>query len=108
MRQKLILRTEFYDTIAITTGGKVIYDSIELAKTSDALLTFNNVEAAYTIARINKNTIGISARSLGSTDVQKIMLHFNGGGHKTDAATQLEGVDVELVKEQLLNYIRGI
>lgn len=107
IRQKLILRTEFYDTIAITTGGKVIYDSIELAKTSDALLTFNNVEAAYTIARINKNTIGISARSLGSTDVQKIMLHFNGGGHKTDAATQLEGVDVDIVKEQLLNYIRG-
>jgi c-di-AMP phosphodiesterase-like protein len=35
------------------------------------------------------------------------MLHFNGGGHKTDAATQLEGTDVEIVKEQLLNYIRG-
>lgn len=108
IRQKLILRTEFYDTIAITNGGKAIYDSIELAKTSDALLTFNNVETAFTIARINKNTIGISARSLGVTDVQKIMLHFNGGGHKTDAATQLEGSDVELVEEQLLNYIRGI
>ena len=107
-RQKLIIRTEFYDKIAITTGGKTLYDSSELAKTSDELLTFNNVEASFTICRLNKDTVGISARSLGGMDVQKIMAHFNGGGHKTDAAAQINGTDVELVKEELINYIRGI
>lgn len=107
-RQKLIIKTEFYDKIAITTGGKSRYDLTELAKSSDALLTFNNVEASFTIGRIDKNKIGISARSLGSMDVQKIMAHFNGGGHKTDAATQLEGNDVEIVKEDLLNYIKEL
>ncbi len=106
-RQKLIIKTEFYDKIAITSGGKFIYESSELAKTSDALLTFNNVEASFTICRINKDTIGISARSLGSIDVQKIMTYFNGGGHRTEAAAQIKGEDLELVKENLINYIRG-
>ncbi|HOO67791.1 MAG TPA: DHH family phosphoesterase [Bacilli bacterium] len=107
-RQKLIIKTEFYDKIAITTGGKIIYDNTELAKASDALLTFNNVEASFTIGRLNKETIGISARSLGSIDVQKIMAFFKGGGHKTDAAAQIKGKDVEIIKEKLLKYIRGM
>ncbi len=107
-RQKLIMKTEFYDDIAITTGRNMIYDTAELAKSSDVLLTFNNVEASYTIARIDKDTIGISARSLGNKDVETVMKHFNGGGHKTDAATQINGRDVNIIKEELLKYLRGI
>lgn len=106
-RQKLILKAEFYDTIAITTGGKYLYDNAELAKSSDTLLTFNGVELAFSIARINKDNIGISARSLGNVDVQKIMSHFNGGGHRTEAATSIPGNDVEIIKSELLNYLRG-
>lgn len=107
-RQKLIIKTEFYDKIAITKGGKAIYNSSELAKSSDELLTFNNVEASFTIARLDKDTIGISARSLGSINVQKIMTYFKGGGHKTDAAAQIKGKDVEVIEEKLLKYIRGM
>lgn len=106
-RQKLILKAEFYDTIAITTGGKNIYDNSELAKSSDTLITFNGIDISFSIARINKDNIGISARSLGGTDVQKIMAHFNGGGHRTEAATSIPGTDVELVKNELLNYLKG-
>lgn len=106
-RQRLILKTEFYDDTAITIEKTKKYTTTELAKVSDVILTFNGIEASYAIAKIDRKTIGISARSLGSIDVEKIMTYFDGGGHKTDAGAQIEGVDVELVKNELLKYIRG-
>lgn len=107
-RQKLIMKTEFFDDIAITTGSNMIYDSIELAKASDVLLTFNNVSSSYVIAKIKDGMIGISARSLGEVDVEEVMQRFNGGGHKTDAAAQIKSNDVKDVKNKLLKYLGGI
>lgn len=106
-RQKIILKAEIYDNIAIAVS-KSKYLSTELAKASDILLTFNNVEASFTIAKLSNNVIGISARSLGNVDVEKIMNYFGGGGHKTDAATQISNKDVDKVKEELLKYIGGL
>jgi c-di-AMP phosphodiesterase-like protein len=42
--------------------------------------------------------IGISARSLGQINVQVIMEKLGGGGHLTNAATQLEGTLEEAEK----------
>ena len=39
--------------------------------------------------------IGISARSLGEVNVQVIMESLGGGGHLTNAATQLKNVTVD-------------
>lgn len=103
-RQKLTLATEIYDIYAITMSDST-YSSTELAKASDVLLTFNNVEASFSIAKLNDDVVGISARSLGNADVEKVMLHFNGGGHKTDAACQIKGKSVEEVKKELLDYL---
>ena len=43
----------------------------------------------------------ISARSLGKVNVQVIMERLGGGGHLTNAATQLEDVTIEEAKHQL-------
>ena len=40
--------------------------------------------------------------------VENIMHNFNGGGHKTDAATQIKGKTVDSVKEELLDYLGGL
>ena len=106
-RQKLTLGTDIYDEYAITTSES-IYSSTELAKASDVLLTFNGVEASFSIAKLDDDVVGISARSLGNIDVEKIMLHFNGGGHKTDAATQIRGKSVEEIKKELLEFLGGL
>lgn len=106
-RQKLTLATDIYDEYAITTSDS-IYSSTELAKASDVLLTFNGVEASFSIAKLDDDVVGISARSLGNVDVEKIMLHFNGGGHKTDAATQIREKSVEEVKRELLEFLGGL
>lgn len=105
--QKLVLNTEFYDNIAITTGdGK--YLSTDLAKSSDTLLRFNSVEASFTIAKLDDNIVGISARSLGNIDVASIMNKFNGGGHKTDAAAQIKDCRVSDIKDKILEYLGGL
>ena len=55
---------------------------------------------------VSKNEIGISARSLGKVDVQKIMKKLNGGGNKTDAATQIKNSNLSEVKQMLLNALK--
>ena len=45
---------------------------------------------------------------VNDVDVEKVMLHFNGGGHKTDAACQIKGKTVEEVKNELLEFLGGL
>ena len=45
--------------------------------------------------------IGISARSLGEINVQIIMESLHGGGHLTNAATQLSNMPMEEVEARL-------
>lgn len=106
-RQKLTLATEFYNEFAVTSSDNK-YSSTELAKACDVLLTFDNIEAAFVIARIDEDVVGISARSLGNIDVEDIMSNFNGGGHKTAAATRVSGKTVEEVKNELLEFLGGV
>ena len=105
--QKLVLNAEFYDDIAVTIGDSK-YLPTDLAKSSDTLLTFNNIEASFTVAKLDDDVVGISARSLGNIDVASIMNKFNGGGHKTDAAAQIKNCKVSDIKEELLKYLGGL
>ncbi|HHW69545.1 MAG TPA: hypothetical protein GX747_04330, partial [Tenericutes bacterium] len=83
-----------------------IYDSKFLAILSDELLQFENVEVSFTIGYIGRKKVGISARSIGKFDVEKIMNQFNGGGHATNAACQIENSSIEKVKRMLLKNIK--
>jgi c-di-AMP phosphodiesterase-like protein len=55
--------------------------------------------------------IGISARSLGEINVQIIMEALGGGGHLTNAATQITGASIEQAESMLTaaidNYFEG-
>lgn len=108
--QKIIFNTEIVDKIfAITVGKKTeIYSKEQLAKIADSLLQFDEVEASFCIGKINSNIIGISARSLGNIDVEKIMNKLNGGGHLTDAACQMYNITLEKAKNELLKIIKKL
>lgn len=54
-----------------------------------------NINAAFVITKRTDGLIGISARSTGTINVQIIMESLGGGGHFTNAATQLENTTVE-------------
>ncbi|HRF70058.1 MAG TPA: 50S ribosomal protein L9 [Candidatus Pelethenecus sp.] len=77
-----------------------------MAKISDKLLTIEGVEVSFTIGRIDKNLVGISARSIENINVQIIMEEMEGGGHFNAAATQIKGITVEEAKERLLQILK--
>ncbi len=78
----------------------------DLAIISESLLQFDKVDVAYTIGRTSENTIGISARSIGTVNVEEVMTSLGGGGHYGEAACQLENETLEGAREKLLEKIR--
>ncbi len=105
-RQEIIKSATFLNQkIVVAAIENIIYDNDELAKSADTLLTFNGVEASFVLGFISNNEIGISARSLGKMDVQKIMKKFNGGGHYTEAAAQIKNKNMEEVKKVLFEEL---
>lgn len=90
---------------AICTLDTKIVDNNTLAQIAEDLLQFDNVESAYCIGYISKNKVGISARSLGKENVEHIIKNLGGGGHSTEAATQIKNVNIESALNMLMNEI---
>ena len=94
-----------YDTIAIS-----IYDeedeeaNIICAKAADELLTISNITASFVLGKVD-DKICISGRSIGDINVQIILEKLGGGGHITLAGAQVEGMDIEEAKQELINRI---
>ena len=106
-RSHLIERTEIYqDYIAIAKAevGQV-FSSVVIAQTADTLLSMRNILASFVICERSDGKVGISARSVGDVNVQVIMEQMDGGGHLTNAATQLEDVSIEQAYQQLTKII---
>lgn len=98
--------TIYREGIAIATGDEdTTYNPIILAQAADTLLTMSGVKASFVVALRKDGQVGVSARSLGEINVQVIMERMNGGGHLTNAATQLEDTTMEQVVDQLRDII---
>ncbi|MCL6617422.1 MAG: DHH family phosphoesterase, partial [Anoxybacillus ayderensis] len=82
------------------------YDPVLIAQAADTLLSLHGVVASFVISKRNDQTIGISARSLGDVNVQLIMEKLDGGGHLTNAATQLANVTMDEAEKRLRAAIR--
>ncbi|QKY70813.1 DHH family phosphoesterase [Lentibacillus sp. CBA3610] len=112
-RSKLIERAKIHrNTIAIAKGTPdEEYSGVLIAQAADTLLTMSSINASFVISERNDGRIGISARSLGDINVQIIMEKMNGGGHLTNAATQIEDTTIDdaeaLLKDILEEYFTG-
>ncbi|MBF2306685.1 DHH family phosphoesterase [Staphylococcus hominis] len=106
-RSELIRTVEVQDHgVAIAHGSNdKIYHPVTVAQAADELLSLEGIEASYVVAKREDNLIGISARSLGGVNVQLTMEALGGGGHLTNAATQIKGVTIEEAIEQLQQAI---
>ncbi|GGC95043.1 cyclic-di-AMP phosphodiesterase GdpP [Thalassobacillus devorans] len=106
-RSQLIERAEIYrDGVAIATGNEgETYGPVLIAQAADTLLTMSGVVASFVISERKDGRIGISARSLGDVNVQVVMERMNGGGHLTNAATQLEDTTINDAKALLQDII---
>lgn len=106
-RNHLIDRVEFVGNgNAVVVGeNDRVYDPVTAAQAADSLLTVSGVQASYVVTHRSEDIIGISARSNGETNVQIIMEKMGGGGHLSNAATQIEDGDILDVRKQLLDLI---
>ena len=106
-RSKMIANTKIDGETAIAKGQKgKIYTSQELAKTADLLLEFKGIKNSFAIGYLDKNLIGISARSINKLNAGKLMETFGGGGNKTEAAAKIENTSIKKVEEELIKKIK--
>lgn len=105
-RQKMITNVKVVNKMAITKAVENdIYRPEELAKAADTLLLFNDIVASFVVARVDKKTVGISARSLGNINVGQVLSLLHGGGDNHEAASKLTNTTVSKVEKELLNII---
>ena len=71
-------------------------------------MNMTDVEASFVITKRAENTVGISARSLGKINVQLIMEEMGGGGHLSNAATQIDSQTIQEVKDNLIDIINSL
>lgn len=81
-------------------------EQVICAQVADELLTVKGAKASFVTGINNEGKTVISARSLGEVNVQVIMEKFNGGGHLTTAAAQVE-ISPEEVIEKILEYLEA-
>ena len=108
-RQKLLADIETINNrIAFTKATPyTIYRREDLAKVADTLLFFNNIEASFVIGKIGKDTVGISARSLGNYDISKILENLGGGGDTYNGAAKFEKTTISKVEQMLKKEIEN-
>ena len=106
-RQKLLTDIETINKkIAFTKASPyTIYRREDLAKVADTLLFFNNIEASFVIGKIGKETVGISARSLGNYNISKILEQLGGGGNDYNGAARFEKTTISKVEQELKKAI---
>lgn len=106
-RSHLIERASIhYDKVAIAKAKKGdLFSPVVIAQAADTLLTMSGIEASFVISDRKDGRVGISARSLGKVNVQLIMEELQGGGHLTNAATQLEDVTIDEAYDLLLSIL---
>ena len=106
-RSKMVGNTKIDGEIAIAIGQKgKIYTRQELAKTADLLLQFKGIKTSFAIGYLEKNKVGISARSITKLNAGKLMEEFGGGGNKTEAAAIIENTSIKKIEEQISEKIR--
>ncbi|MCT4795008.1 DHH family phosphoesterase, partial [Exiguobacterium alkaliphilum] len=119
MRQDLdsyIEQSHILESTEIYSDGMAIavapddepHHQVLIAQSADQLLNMEGVKASFVIAVLPDGRTGISARSLGDVNVQVVMEMLEGGGHLTNAATQLDvnrDQAKKLLKEAIDHYL---
>lgn len=85
----------------------ILTDKVEqqtLAEIADDLLKLDSVEASFVIGRIGKGKVGVSTRSMGNINVEKVVNKLGGGGSKTNAAAQID-MPLQEVKRKIVKLL---
>lgn len=92
------------DNIAMCVINKNVTTK-DLAEIAEELLNFEDVEASFVVGKL-EDSIGVSARSLGEIDVSEFMKKLGGGGHNSNAATQIKDKNLKEVRQDIIDLIK--
>lgn len=117
--EQYVKRAKLIETSYIYRNGIAIakakegdtFNQVLIAQTADTLLSMDGIMASFVISKVKNGRISISARSMGEINVQLIMEQLGGGGHLTNAATQLDHVTIDetetLLKDTIDQFLKG-
>lgn len=106
LRAEIVGSAELYDDDCAIAINDTVNENTRLAsaQAADEMLGISGVLGSFVVCRYGSE-FNISARSLGSMNVQVIMEKLGGGGHRTMAACQLQVDSFEDAVEQLKHAI---
>ena len=105
LRAKMVFEASRTEGIAISIAPEGLKDMMALAaQSADMLISNEDIEAAFVLYSLNDGGIGVSARSKGKVNVQVVMEALGGGGHRTVAGAQLQGMTIEEAKQAILEH----
>lgn len=99
--------TPYYGVVVCVNNEDDVVDKPTLAKVANSVLDVKEIKACFVIGKVTNTSVGISARSDGTINVQKIMESLEGGGHFSAAATEIFDTNVETVKAMLESKMEG-
>ncbi len=104
-RTQIVSSADIHNRCAIAST-ELKSDDIRIIspQAADDLLSISGVDASFVVYRTG-DIVNISARSLGSMNVQVIMERLGGGGHQTMAAVQLKDISVAEAVDMLKKAI---
>lgn len=99
-KYKIMQSAKLYKQVAVA-APKEPQNRIVAAQAADELLNISGVDASIVVAGDGKGKTFASARSIGDLNVQLIMERLGGGGNRSAAAVQFDGVDVDQAVKQI-------
>ena len=109
LRNKALANSYIHDEFGIVFApiydGTIVPRAL-LSQAADELLKIQESRAVFVISNIANNRVGISARSKGTINVQRIMEEMGGGGHFNAAALQRENTSVKEVTTELDSVVK--
>ena len=104
-KTRIVAAAQIYKGCAVAESDYSSDDMRVVApQAADELLGIDGVDGSFVLYEID-GIINISARSMGAINVQVIMEKLGCGGHHTMAGAQIKGLEIEKVKQMLLESI---
>ncbi len=104
-RYDIIRNAKVYEnSIAIAAVDHTV-GRVTAAQAADELLNLSGIDASFVLFP-DETTVFVSARSIGSTNVQVILEKLGGGGNAATAGAQIPDSSVQEVTQRLIAAIR--
>lgn len=101
----ILERAELYrDNICIATSEKEV-DRVAAAQAADELLNISGIDASVVVFPMPDGLVYLSARSIGSLNVQVLLEKLGGGGNMSAAGAQMADVTVKEAEARLKEAI---